>query len=547
MSSDQDASIAHALEAWIQALGAGSVAHDASTLDAYARTTQAQATRPACILYPQNTEDVQAITRIAQTHRVPLYPISGGKNWGYGDACAPCESSAIVDLGRMNRILEVNTELAYCIIEPGVTQQELHDYLHENDTGLWMDAVGAGPEATLVGNAADRGFGHTRYGDHVRSACGMEIVLADGRVLRTGLGHYSNAKAAHVYPYGVGPYIDGLFTQSNFGIITQLTLHLMPAPEAFSFFYFQLKEPHDIADAVERLRPLRLNGTLQTAVHIGNDLRVIASTEQYPWAQTQETPLPPAIREQLRRDCHAQAWQGSGSITGTTAQVRASKRALRKALRGLCTPHFVNDWKLNLAEKIVPTLMRMGVGKSLGEALTILRQNYDLLKGSPSPDPLRGTHWRLRTPPEGLHDLRDDGVGLYWVAPVMAQRGADALEVQSIVEPIFHAHGFDLLISFILLTERSLVAIFNICFDQSIPAECAAASACYEESMQALKKKGYTPYRSGLQGMPALGNDSEVFWDIATDLKRALDPHDLIAPGRYIPPLQPFQEETTND
>ncbi|MFP6617566.1 MAG: FAD-linked oxidase, partial [Candidatus Hydrogenedentota bacterium] len=106
-----------------------------------------------------------------------------------------------------------------------------------------------------------------------------------------------------------------------------------------------------------------------------------------------------------------------------------------------------------------------------------------------------------------------------------------------IVEPIFHAHGFDMVVSFILLTERSLVAIFNIAFDKSVPEDCKAASDCYDAMLEALMDQGYYIYRSGLQGMPKIKNRSSVYWDVATDLKRALDPKDIIARGRYIDPL----------
>ena len=96
----------------------------------------------------------------------------------------------IVDLSRMNRILEVNTELAYAVVEPGVTQGQFYQYLQRNRIPLWMDVTGAPTDASLVGNILERGFGHSPYGDHFLSACGMEVVLADGRILRTGFGHY---------------------------------------------------------------------------------------------------------------------------------------------------------------------------------------------------------------------------------------------------------------------------------------------------------------------------------------------------------------------
>src|SRR5690606_31871754 len=105
----------------------------------------------------------------------------------------------------------------------------------------------------------DRGFGHTPYGDHFASTCGMEVVLADGRVLRTGYGHYDGAKAAWAYRYGVGPVLDGLFSQSSLGIVTRIGLWLMPEPEAFAGFFVRAERDEDLAGLIDALRPLRLN------------------------------------------------------------------------------------------------------------------------------------------------------------------------------------------------------------------------------------------------------------------------------------------------
>lgn len=530
--------IENAIAGFREQLGASKVAHDEDTLNRYARTTQTEAPRPSCILYPESTEEVQALTRIASEHGVVLYPISCGKNWGYGDACAPFEGSAIVDLGRMNQILDVNSDLAYCVIQPGVTQKQLYDHLQQNNTGLWMDTTAAGPDSSLVGNTADRGFGHTRYGDHVLTCGGMEIVLADGRVLNTGFGHYQDAKATYLYPYGTGPLLDGIFTQSNYGIITKIALWLMPEPEAFNFFYFQIQEFEGLAELVDRLRPLRMNGTLQTAIHVGNDFRVLASTSHYPWDKTSETPLSPELRAHMRKESTAQAWQGTGSLTGTRELVRAARKALKKALSGLCTPRFINDWHVDTAEKAIKVASRIINVDKLDWRMRMLRQNFDLLKGIPTSEPLRGAQWRLRNPPDGIHDLLDINVGLYWVSPVMPMIGSEPLNVQRIVEPILNKHGFDMLVSFILLTERSLVAIFNIVFDKTVPKDCEDAAACYEEMMDALMENGYYVYRSGLQGMQKIKNRSSVYWDVASEIKRALDPEDIIARGRYIDPLE---------
>ena len=95
MSTLQPEQVQRAIAAWSQTIGANKVAHDTATIDEYARTTQAEAPRPSCILYPESTEEVQALTHVAQEHRIPLYPISCGKNWGYGDACPSSDGAAV--------------------------------------------------------------------------------------------------------------------------------------------------------------------------------------------------------------------------------------------------------------------------------------------------------------------------------------------------------------------------------------------------------------------------------------------------------------------
>ncbi len=539
MSIPAAPALAAALEAWRAALGADAVAADPATIDRYARTTQTGAPRPSCVLYPTSTEKVQALVRIASDHGIVVYPISCGKNWGYGDACAAVEGAAIVDLGRMNRILEVHSDLAYCVVEPGVTQGQLHAHLRDTKSGLWVDATAAGPDSSILGNTADRGIGHTRHGDHFRTCCGMEIVLADGRVLKTGYGHFPGAHATHVYPYGVGPYMDGLFTQSNYGIITKLGLWLIPEPEDFAFFYLQAREFEDFAPLIERLRPLRLDGTLATAVHIGNDFRVLAGTGKYPWDLTGGVaPLPPQVRKHLRDISGAQAWQGSGSICGTRAQVRAGKQALKRAMRGVGTVRFLNDRTLARLETLHALLSRIGQKHRLERMVKIIRTNFELLKGVPVRQPLMGAYWRLRKPPEEPGDPLDAGVGLYWVSVVMPMRGVDALRVLNIARPIIEAHGFDHDVSMILVNERALVSTNIIAFDKRLPDECAKASECYDKLFETLLKAGYPVYRSGPQGMAKLRAHDSVFWDVATDIKRALDPKDIIARGRYIAPLE---------
>jgi 4-cresol dehydrogenase (hydroxylating) len=528
----------HAIEQWKQAIGADNVADDAATIDRYARTTMDVATRPACVLYPQSTEQVQAAVKIAAETGVVLYPISRGKNWGYGDACAPTDGAAIVDLSRMNKILEVNEELGYAVIEAGVSQSQLYQYLNQHGHRLWLDSSGAGFEASLVGNTLDRGFGHTRYGDHFLSTCGMEIVMPDARVLNTGFGHMPNARATRVYRYGIGPFIDGLFCQSNLGIITKIGLWLMPEPEEFCFYFIKLDRDEELGPLVDRLRVLRMSGLLQSAIHVANDLRVLSGTGRYPWKDANGvTPLPDDVRRLYRNGSGVGAWNAAGSLTGTAGTVKASRKALRQAMAGLGKIMFVDDRKLALGEFAVKCLGMIGLGGKLRRQLEALKPNYGLLKGIPTNEPLIGPQWRLRHPPAGACDPLDAGCGLLWASPVLPATSADANALVDMVKPIFAQFGFEMLITFTLITERAMIAITNVAFDKSNADESARARKCYDALMEAFFAKGFYPYRATLHALPKLVSKDDVFWDVTRRIKGALDPKDIIARGRYIPPL----------
>lgn len=537
--SISDAASAAILD-WRAALGEDNVAADGETLGRYGRTTLVRGTRPVCIIYPTSTEQVQEAVRIASRHGVVVYPISRGRNWGYGDACAPTDGAAVLDLSRMNRIVEVNTELAYTVIEPGVSQQQLQEYLRDHDTGLCMDSTGAGLEASLVGNTVDRGFGHTRYGDHFLTACGMEVVLADGRVLNTGYSHYPQARAERVYRYGVGPFLDGLFCQSNLGIVTKIGLWLAPRPEAFNFFFIKLNRFEELGELVDRLRPLRLASILNSAVHIANDLRLISANRTYPWDLCDgKTPLPGDMRAVLRKQEGVGAWTCCGSLTGTKAHVKASRKALRKAMGSFARVRFVDDTLLALGERAVGFLNRFGIAKHLAEQLRTLKPNYGLLRGVPTDEPLRGAQWRVRGASDGPPcNPLDAGCGLMWASPVVPMTGRDALRVMELVEPHFAEHGFELLATFTLINERAMVGIMNAAFDATDSGEAERASACYDAVFAALMEEGYVPYRVGLTGLPKLRQEGDLFWEVAGDIKKALDPGDIIARGRYVAPLE---------
>ncbi|MFX1502943.1 MAG: FAD-binding oxidoreductase, partial [Promethearchaeota archaeon] len=174
----------------------------------------------------------------------------GGLSGGF--ACPTIRPGGVVlDLGRMKRIIEIDEENRFCIIEPGVTNGELWAYMHKNHPD-WAPPIpdGAPPAATVMGDAIDRGFSlYTSsvgpQGDNFM--CG-EIVFPNGDVVRTGSWALPFAKP--FYKYGLGPdmwsYLMG--SQGSLGVITKAAVKIYPHPKYKTVVVWGMSNPHDMQD-----------------------------------------------------------------------------------------------------------------------------------------------------------------------------------------------------------------------------------------------------------------------------------------------------------
>jgi 4-cresol dehydrogenase (hydroxylating) len=540
-----------ALLAWAEALGREHVIDDSAALREAETSTFATRNRIPAILRPANTAEVQECLRIANRFRVAVYPISSGKNWGYGSRVPTADGSALMDLGRMNRILDFDERLAYVTVEPGVSQAQLQEFLEQRGSKLWMDATGASPQASLVANAVERGFGHTPYGDHFAHTCGFEVVLPSGEIIETGFARFGEAAAAPVYRWGMGPTLDGLFSQSNFGVVTRLTVWLMPRPEYFQAYYFRCEEAAGLPALIDALAPLRLNGTIRSASHIANDYKVISALQQYPWDATGgQVPLQGEPLDRLRGDLKIGAWNGSGALYGTRTQVKEARRLLRQALKGKATRlQFLDDRMLRIATAFAKPFQLVS-GWNMERMLAVLKPVYGLMKGIPTDHPLASTYWRKRTPPpaEGMNPDRD-GCGLFWCSPVAPTDGRHAERVVRTATSLVLEHGFEPAISLTMITERALACIISLAYDRDVPGEDARAAACYHDLLDRLARDGYHSYRLSIDAMNAM-EGSTAYTGFLRQLKESLDPAGILAPGRYLAPQpastrEPELAETT--
>ncbi len=525
--------IEQALELWRKALGPDAVLTAPHTLAVAETATFSTQQRVVAILLPSNKDEVQECLRIANAVKIPLYPISSGKNWGYGSRVPPADQCAILNLTRINKILDYSDELGCVTVEPGVTQGQLYTFLQQSNSRFWMDATGSGIETSLIGNIMERGFGHTPLGDRFAHVCGLQVVLPTGEMIETGSARFRNSSTATVSRWGVGPSLDGLFSQSNFGVVVRMTIWLMPAPPYFEAFFFRLENKENLPELITGLRELRLRDILRSSIHIGNDHKVLAGLQQYPWAETGGvTPLPPSLMATYRSKLDFGAWNVSGALYGTKAQVAESKKLLKQELRKIAgSLKFLSLEKLQFAKRWAKPF-RLISGWDLRRTVELVEPVLGLMRGIPTDYSLGSAYWRKRIPIPSNPDPDRDRCGLLWYAPVSPAIGSKVLELTGMMENVLLEFGFDPQVSLTLLTARTVSCIVSICYDRNIAGEDEKAHRCYQEAIRRCTERGYYPYRLSIVGTDNLPDDPAYHATLQA-LRTALDPNRILAPGRY--------------
>jgi len=502
------------------------------------------------VVWPGSRDEVVAIVTIAARHALPIWTFSKGKNWGYGATMAAKNGAVIVILERMNRILEVNEELAYAVIEPGVTYRQLSDHLKVRASGLWADCPDSTPEASVIGNALDRGLGHTPYGDHFAQLCGLEVVLANGVVIQTG-GAPADGPAWHTFKWGSGPYLEGLFSQSNFGIVTSAGIWLMPEPEEFEAFFCEIAREEDLPAVVDSLRRLAFAGALRGTAHLVNDVLYMAMVMPYPRdSRGGEHRLSDEARRALRETHGFTPWTLTSGLYGTAAQVRANRALIRKELRRYGKLTFVDRsdlpvlaWltrliqrtqNVRLASWIGGMVKNLLIGRAPMAVLDLIPTTVDVLRGVPGEFIVRFAYFKSREGrPSGNVDPARDNCGLIWFAPVVPLTRDQVNALFDLCRPLFGSHGFDFSVSLIVVNPRSAVALMQIFYDKSDAEEPARAAALYEVLCQRTLSEGYQQYRANVPNMHRLFQAVPGYQRLLDEMKNAVDPVGILAPGRY--------------
>ncbi|GAA5999943.1 hypothetical protein JCM10207_005982 [Rhodosporidiobolus poonsookiae] len=486
-------------------LNSGNYYHPALSHDAY-NVTDADYFVPSAICYPGCTADVQSVVKWANRWNFPLWAFSVGRNLGYGGAAPRVPGSLAVHLGkRMNKVLKIDDKAANCLLEPGVTYMDLYEELKRRGLGekLWIDVPDLGG-GSVVGNAIDRGVGYTPYGDHFAQHCGMEVVLPNGELVNLGMDSMPGSQTGQAFQYGFGPYLNGMFTQSNYGIVTKMGMWLMPSPGGIRPFLISFMHRDDLEAAVDVLQPLMASRTLGNLPSLRNglwDAAVYGSKDKY-WPENDGRVVPRDVEERILKEKNLGHWVFYGALYGPDDATAQQWETIKKSFS------HIKDVRFQLREDVPPE--------------SYLHDRAAVFAGVPT---FRELAWHQWIP----------NAGELFFAPISGVSGKDAVAQVAMATKITNKYGFDYLGTF-YTSVRESHHIITLLFDRAKPEQRHRAEKCIRELIAEFAKLGYGEYRSHIatadQIMATYGANDNAFRRLCETIKDALDPNGILQPGR---------------
>ncbi|WP_246360773.1 hypothetical protein [Haloechinothrix aidingensis] len=293
--------------------------------------------------------------------------------------------------------------------------------------------------------------------------------------------------------------MDGLFLQSNFGVVTRMGIWLMRRPDIIESFFFMYPNDDDIGDITDIGRELRLDGVVPTAIKATSDLYALSSQIPYP-AGVSTGPIPQEVRRELHREHDLGAWVVSGAIYGSnTNHVRSTLQ------------HVKNRLQIRSDVKYVPH----------GEAAERpeLKIHIDTYSGRPTGEEVAMTNWR--------------GGGIVSLTPATPMIGDVAKSHARMSRAILTEHGIDTCIDYIF-AGRVARGLHSILFDPTNGAECERVASAAQQLRAAYRDVGYPVGRVPVDGQEdEMSHRDRVFRDVASNVKAVFDPGGVLSPGRY--------------
>ncbi|RAH81585.1 FAD-linked oxidase-like protein [Aspergillus japonicus CBS 114.51] len=454
---------------------------------------------PSGAVRPKEVPEVQEILRLANAHLVHLWTVSRGKNLGYGGA-APVEKGCVVlDLHRMNRIIEINEESAYAIVEPGVSFFDLYHEIKKRGLNLWpsVPAIGWG---SVLGNTLDRGFGYTPQGEHSQSQCGMEVVLPTGELIRTGMGAMKDSALFPLFKGGYGPSVDGLFYQSNLGVVTKIGMHITPAPEAYATVEVSVPQESDLVPLVGILSDLMRRSVILNSPSIANIFRIALTSQN------------PEVLAEMKK------YMNPGSCVPYSA------------LEEIRTRQGWGFWKAYFS-LYAPVEVLPGLLKTIQRAFSVIPGATVINSDEVGFEEVPHSGIPTLAPLESLNS-RQQGSGHVCFSPILPPSGRELYDWYLTAKQRTIDAQFDFFADFHVYP-RYVLAIELVVY---APHEEQSMDRLFRHLLQDAAAQGYTEYRTHVEYMDEVASHFDfnggALRRFTTLLKDTLDPVGVLSPGK---------------
>jgi 4-cresol dehydrogenase (hydroxylating) len=488
-----------------------------------ARNVGEFARKVAFLIRVSQKSDLVKIVEEANRWGTPIYPYSRGFNWGYGSHLPVRNGGVLLDLSALNRIFSIDEEQGIATIEPGVTQRQLSEELARRSSRYYLDVTGSGADTSILGNAIERGIA---YGSlRVQQLSGMEILLGNGTQFHTGFGGFPNPALSGLYSYGLGPDLQGLFFQSNVGIVLEGKLQLALRPECMLSLSVAITECR-LSAFVDKVADLVRKEYLHGIPHIANCERT-AST------------LTPLVADKTGRDLIEARklvnriirddWMLTTAVTGSPDVVRAKLKHIKKNLRSLGTIYshaLIQPSRKDQMKSWLINRLMTSEQKILVESAKNLR-GFHL--GVPSD---AGIRFLLNTPGKSVDEGSE---GFLLCTPLAPLSGKNAQFFSQVAHEQAKKNKVRFAMTLNVLTGRVLEAVISVHFSRASQEDRDRAHACINGMTEVFCSQGFYPYRINIDQQEKFASISPMQEKISGSIKRALDPNAVLAPGRYGP------------
>ncbi|EEA27460.1 hypothetical protein TMatcc_004251 [Talaromyces marneffei ATCC 18224] len=470
---------------------------------------------PSAAVLPRSVNELQEVLKTANKFGIPVWTFSRGKNLGYGGPAPRVVGSIALDLHRMNKIIEVNEEFSYAVVEPGVTFTDLYEYCVKNKLSVWPSVPSLG-WGSVVGNTLDRGTGFTPTATHHQNICGLEVVLADGDIIRTGQFGISNSESAHLSKFSFGPSIEGLFLQSNLGIVTKLGIWLFPQPPAFASCTLDVPNIEDIEQVVDLFHELRQSGVIPNTIYVSSIAEWFSMKGQREEFWTEPGPIPAWRVKELQEELGLGYWIAKFGLYGPTKIVEAQRDEIHRLIQQRIPTGRFNS-----------SIFSGEHGRPL-KAEDVPPEEGGFFVGIPSLWSLPMVKYRL--------PLRGGGIGGHIdYSPIIPSSGKAVLEWIKISQKICEDNGFDLFCDF-FMHERHIIFVNFTTFDKTNLEHRSAIRKIFQGLFKDGKARGYSAYRTHVNFMDIIADfydfNDHAYSRFVEKIKDTLDPQGILSPGK---------------